>query len=307
MGVESVQETWDGRGGSINSTYQRTYTRTFDVVTSGPYVGSKAVRAAAGIPQLGTAYTNGLAPSDPDYEVDAGAFVAEITAECLGGEEGAGVAWKVTCSYQPWDPSTFGVNPIDWPLRVTFGGERTERVVDFDVTTGDPIRNSAGDRFGDPVTVDDHFTTLLITRNELVSTFDIELASEMSDTINNAEWNGIPAGHAKMGIISTSEEQYDSNAQVWYYKVTYPVSVSRTFWRKTLLDQGYNELDDPNAPEPKARPIMNDGQPISDPVALDGNGQRLPVNGTPVALEFDVFDEADWSVLNIDLSTRLGL
>lgn len=39
----------------------------------------------------------------------------------------------------------------------------------------------------------------------------------------------------------------------------------------------------------------------------DGAGRRLPPDGMPVVLTFDVFDLADWSGLNIDLSIRLEI
>lgn len=305
MGIESVTECYEGRGGSMNSTYERRYTRIFDVVTTGPQVGPLAVRAADGLPRIGDHYTNGVGVDDDGYpddlEEDPGAFVGEIEAECLGGAEGAGIAWRVIVQYQPWDPSAFGPDPTEWPLRVQFSGERTEKVLLFD-KTGAPIQNSAFDRFGDPVTIDDHITTMIVTRNEPVSGFDVLLASDFSDTINDATWNGIPAGHAKMGIITTSEEQYDSNQQIWYYKVTYPIQISRKFWRKELLDHGYNELH-----KGGRRPIMIEGQPAADPVPLDGSGTRLAPGGTPVTLNFDVYDETDWSGLNINLALRLGV
>lgn len=304
----TVEEIFDGRSSSLNRLWERRYSRAFDVETSDRYIGAKAVRSASGIPTIGAFYTNGLDEEDPLYEEDLGAFVNEITAEQIGGAEGAGIAWKVAVTYEPWDP--FDSDPTLQKIRVTFGGERTERVVDFD-RNGVPIRNSAGDRFGDPVTVDDHITTLVITRNELVSDFNISLASAYSDTINGGAWNGIAARWCKMGIISTSEEQYDSFAQRWYYKVTYPVQIGRKPWRKDLLDQGFNELRGGpyygGGDETKPTPIMNEGQPISDPVALDGFGQRLPVGGEPVTLTFDVFEETNWDGLNINLALRLGL
>jgi hypothetical protein len=300
MSILSVDEEYEGRGGSINRAFERRYTRVFDVTTSDPLVGPLAVRADVRLPQIGHSYTNGAGPYDPLLETDTGAFANEITAECVGGPEGAGIHWRVTVQYEPWDP--FDSDVLSQKVRVQFAGERTERVIDFD-KDGVPVRNSAGDRFGDPVTVDAHITTMVITRNELVSAFDIELASLYSDTINNATWNGIPAFRAKMGIITTSEEQYDSVSQRWYYTVTYPVQLSRTAWRKDLLDQGYNVLV---AGRPKA--ILDpDGQPVTDPRALDGSGGLLGIGDPPVPLTFDVFDEADWSGLNIDLSLRLGL
>jgi hypothetical protein len=302
MSIVSVTEQYGGRGTSLNNVYERIFTRVFEVETSDSLVGPLAVRLASGIPHIGTPYTNGLSIGHALYEFDNGAFVNEIRVDEI--TEGGGIAWKVTVQYGPWNPATFGSDPTLWPLRVTFGGERTERVCDFD-KTGAPIRNSAGDRFGDPVVVDDHISTLTITRNELVSSFDPDTAADFSDTVNNATWNGRAARYCKMGLITTSEEKFDSNAQVWYYTVTYPVSIGRKPWVKEIMDMGFNELD---AYGSSAKPIMHQGQPLSDPVPLDGSGRELTGGYvTPVTLTYYVFDEADWSVLGINLSVRLGL
>jgi hypothetical protein len=306
MSILSVDEQFGQRSCSVNELYQRTYTRSFIVVTSDPYVGPIAVKGASGIPTIGAHYQNGVAEADPRHEYDFGSFVQGIQVDET--PDGAQIEWKVTVQYGPWSPAVFGSNPVEWPLRVTFGGERTEKVIEFD-KTGAPIRNSAKDKFGDPVTIDDHITTLLVTRNELVSTFDIELASAFSDSINDATWNGIPARQAKMGIITTSEEKYDSNGFVWYYTVTYPVQVGRVPWKKNLLDQGYGALQQPAPLDPFVYMSIKgpDGQPLTDPRALDGTGKILSPSGSPVTLPFYVYDETDWSVLDIDLSVRLGL
>lgn len=308
MAIVEVEEDFSGRTGSQNSTYERRYTRYFDVTTSDPIVGPLAILLHDDIPKIGDYYENGADdPYDDLYEYDLGAFVNERTVDAISGPEGAGIYWRVTVQYGPNQP--FDSDPTLHKIRVQFGGERTERVVDFD-RNGIPIRNSAGDRFGDPVTVDSHITTLLITRNERVSTFNPALAHMFGDTINQYTWNGFAPGYCKMGIISTGEEQFDSNSQTWYYKVTYPVQIGRKPWLKELLDQGFNELAGGpyyGGGDVKTVPIMNEGQPVSDPVTLDGNGHRLPPGDPPVTLTFDVEDVADWSGLNINMSLRLGL
>jgi hypothetical protein len=302
--ILAVGEKNEGpRSSSIDQLYRRSYTRTFFVETSSPTVGSAAVRTASGIPQPGTYYTNGLNPSATEYEYDQGSFVQSVEASMDSGT--GGLQWTVTVTYGPYDTASFGADPTLWPLRVSFGGESTERVIYFD-RNGDAILNSAYDRFGDPITVPDHLRTMTITRNELVRTYNPELASTYSDTVNDATWNGFAAGRCLMGIISTGEPQFDSTNRVYYYTVTYPVRIERPgrTWVKELLDQGFNVLD--SSSPPKQIPYTNGGQPASDPVALDGSGGKLPTNGTPVSLTFDVYDEADWSGLNINLSTRLG-
>lgn len=174
MGIISVYEKLDGtRSTSINNTFTRTYTRTFIVETTGPEVGPLAVRTAGGIPQVGTTYDNGLINTDPDYEVDFGAFVQSIEAQMDGAS--GGIQWNVTVQYGAYDAQTFGNDPTAWPLKVAHGGERTERVIYFD-KNGDRVANSAGDPFDPPITVDDHRVTLSVTRNELVSAFDPVLA-----------------------------------------------------------------------------------------------------------------------------------
>lgn len=51
---------------------------------------------------------------------------------------------------------------------------------------------------------------------------------------------------------------------------------------------------------------MTNGQQVSDPVPLDGTGHRLPEGDPPITVEVDVYEELDFSVLNIDLSNRIG-
>lgn len=305
MSITSVSELYESRHAAINRMFERTYTRVFEVITSSPLIGGYVVRTASGIPQIGNFYHNLDDPYDSLYEYDHGAYCDEVNAECIGGGEGAGIVWKVTCTYSNYIP--LDVDPTLWKIKVTYGGERTERVVDFD-RNGNPIMNSAGDRFGEPVTVDDHITTMTIVRNELVSTFDPALASRFSDTINDRPWNGFGKGYCKMGIIATGDPAFDSVSQRYYYTVTYPISIGRKPWRKDLLDQGFNVLTGTYGGE-KPVPYMINGQPVSDPIPLDGAGHWLGLGAydTAIVLTYEVFDEVDWTGLNIDLSQRLGM
>jgi len=308
MAIISVEEVFDGRSSTKNRMYERTYSRKWEIVTDSVYIGAKKVRDACPA-QIGNFYHNGLATGDADYEEDKGSFCNDMRADCLGGAEGGGIAWYVTCGYAPYDATQFGSDPTLWKLRVRFGGERIDRVVYFD-NNGAPIRNSATDRFEDAVTIDDSITTMTITRNILVSVFDLTLAQRLTNTINLNDWNGFTAKHCKMGIIETGDEQYDSNNQVYYYSVTFPVQLSRKPWRKDLLDQGYNQLDVAYTVggTMKPQPILDSkGQPLSSPSALDGFGRKLEIGGDPVTLSFETYDEADWDELGLDLSLRLGV
>ncbi len=301
MPVTSVTEVFGERNGGINSNSEASYTRVFDVDTDSNYVGPKAVRTHASIPQLGDYYTNGITdPYDPDYEEDLGAFVNEVSAD---EKDNVGIAWKVVVKYGPGNTLELGGDPTLWKIRVRFGGERIDRVVLFDLD-GNPIMNSAGDKFADPLTVDDGWSTMLITRNEYVSSFSLSLASTYSNSINNGTWNGFAARTCKLGIIETSDEQWDASTGQWYYTVTYPVKINPDTWVKRLLDQGFNELDDAGS----TKPIMYQGQQVSEARPLDGAGHALDgTDGydTPTWLDFRVEKEVDWTGLNINLALRL--
>lgn len=297
MAVTSVEIQPGSRTCSIDRNYAKRYARAYVVETDDPTTGVIAVRTAAGLPSLGSAFV------DTDGTVDYGAYCegAEVTEE---GVENGGYQWLVRVTWGPLDTSLFGPDPLLWPLRVSFGGDQYERVVWFD-RNGDPIRNSATDPFGEPIVVDDSRPTFVVTRNELVATFDQTLASLMSDAINDAAWNGFAAGTVKCGIIVSGDEQYDPTNNVWYYSVKYPFAVKRDGWVKEILDSGFAELDGSSPPKPK--PILNNGNPITEPAPLDGSGHRLATTGTPVTLTFDVYDTADYSIFNMDLNVRLGL
>lgn len=284
------------RSGKLDALRQRSYTRVFDVTTSDPTAGAKAVMAATGIPQIGTTYST----SGAGAEADAGAFVVGLEAR-ESSDDGKG--WDVTVQYGPYNASLFSVNPTSWPSKVTWSAHKYERALFFD-KSNNAILNSAGDPFGEPVTVDDSRTVMTVVRNELASTFSMTLAESYRDTINTGIWNGYAAKTVKCSSITTGELQYDSNAQVWYYTVTYIFEINRDTWVKKVLDHGYAELDSTTS---KRKAIKGaDGKEVSEPVPLDGSGHQLATGGTPVTLSFDVYSDVDFSVFNIDLSARLG-
>ena len=301
MGVVSVAEKMEGaRSSTFSGLWQRTYVRTFLVETNGPTVGALAVRTADGIPRPNSTYNNGLSTGDPDYEEDRGAFANVIEAVNDSDVNNAGIEWTVTVTYGPRE--LFDANPSLWPIKVSFGGERTEKAIAKDIVDI-PIANSAGDPFNPPITIDDSRSTMTVTRNELVSAFDLTLAEMYRDKINNAPWNGFDVNVVKCGTISTTEPQYDPTAQVYYYTVTYAFTINRKGWILDILDAGCNELDAYSNP----KPIMHQGQPVSDPVPLDGAGHENPPGAEPNYILIEAYEQVDFEGLNIDLSKRLGL
>lgn len=309
VSVESLPEGWEG---THNSLWQRTYKRQFRVETDSRTDGPVTIRLATDggsppaplVPRVGGSYFV------TSTEKDLGAFVTNVTTAFEDFNELGGLAWIVTLDYGPYDASSFGPDPTAWPMLVSFGSARYERVVTVD-QAGAPILNSAGDPFDEPVTVDDSRSVITVERNELVKYvagtggggsvgFDPTLAERYRDKVNASPWNGFAAKTVKCSGITTGNQQYDSNAQVWYYTVSYVFEINRDTWVKHLLDQGFNVLV-----SGKPTPVMSKGQRVEEPVLLDGSGNQL-TTGSPVFRSFDAYPSDDFSVFNIDLSAALG-
>jgi hypothetical protein len=314
MGVIECKEILEDRTGGWNRLWQRTYKRSFRVECSSRYDGPYQIRLSGVVPGIGTRYF--VSPT----EFDDGSFVESHEYKCEhAGPNPEGSTWVVGVSYSPYDSSTFGSDPTLWPIRVSYGSKDYEKLVEVD-QDGNAIRNSAGDRFETPVTVDDGRDLITVTRNEPVSTFDPSLPRLYRNTVNKSPWNGFETHAVKCNSVVTSDPQYDSNNRVWYYTVTYVFEAmyldpdqSPQGWAKYILDQGYMQIDvdddgfgytDPTFTKTKI--LTEKGEPITDPALLDGNGQRLGTGDDPVFLNFNVYRESEFNDLNLDLSRALG-
>ncbi len=307
MAVVKVQRIAK-KGGNWNRLWQRKYNLTYRVTCNNREDGPVVIRSAMvpsssppvpWLPRIGQIYEVNSTERDP------GSFLNEVSYDCLhAGANPELAVWDLSCTYEPYDATRFGADPIAWPIKIQFGGTRFERVVWVDAVTGEPVVNSAGDRFDPPLMADDTRSQITVVRNELISTFDWTLAENFRDTVNDAIWNGYPAKTVKIGSITTSDPQYDSNGQRFYFAVTYPFEVNRDTWVDHPVDMGYATLD---ASSPRKRvPIFYGGQAPNEPQKLDGDGNLLAVGATPVFLSVDKYPPVDFSVFNIDFAAALG-
>lgn len=292
MAIISVNEDVMKRRARVQVVQGRTYTRVWEVEVDradGPLVASNH----ASIPTLRDSY------SISGIESDANAYVQTIEAEPIV-DQGASIVYAVTVNYGPLDPGEMA-EALDRKIRIQFSFNKFERIVWID-EDGNPIRNSAGDPFGDPVTRDDSRPIIVVTRNEDVNDFDVTLAGQYQDVVNDDTWNTFPARTVKCTEIRTSEERKDPSTNLYYYEVTYVFEVKWDTWTRKILDQGFAYLDGG-----VRKPFLDaDQQPISDPRLLDGLGAELPDGDPPVELDFRTYPDADFAVFNIDFSQALG-
>jgi hypothetical protein len=281
----TITEDFRGRNAGVSEDFQSTYTRVFKVDTDDCHVGPKAVKAALTL-AIGQPYRIGTSGTDAWFEEDLGAVLKSVDLTCDSPD---GRQWTVTAQYGPWTTKPREESPLDEPEEVEIGGEQYERICDADVA-GAAVTNSAGDYFDPPVTRDDSRPSLVIVRNEAYDAPD--LSADYSDTVNDATFFGQAAGNVKCGVITRRRQWHQAVPGGFYWKTTYPFSLNRDGWNKSILDQGLRRLEGTPA---QRKQIAVDGQLATSPVLLDGSGGVLAPGGTPVFRSYQVYPSRDFS------------
>ena len=88
-------------------------------------------------------------------EKDTGSFAESVEPQLVSaGSNPDHSHWLVSVKYGPYDANQFPSDPTLWPIKLAWGSQKYERAEAKD-KDGNPVKNSAGDPFGDPLTVDD--------------------------------------------------------------------------------------------------------------------------------------------------------
>ena len=160
---------------------------------------------------------------------------------------------------------------------------------------GDPIDNSAGDPYQNPLLVDDAHLEVTIVRNE--KSFDPDRALSFIGSVNdnNVDVAGklSTARQAKL-IQYTGSNQKENEIDFW--SVTYKIRFKEDTWDTVILDQGFNK----NVGGIKTK-ILDDNQAkITVPRKLDGAGDEL-ADGQPAEFNtFEILKETDFSLLGLE-------
>lgn len=298
MSVTFVRVLKRGRSGTRElGGGKRTYTQVFLVGTDSPLDGSQIARTAIDpkggpvIPQPGTFYVAG-------NEFDLGCFIKSVEAHEVGE---TGMLWEVsvTADSEMPDPPRDQENPLDRPPEVSWSFAQFQRVAEKDMA-GNAILNSAGQPFDPPIQVDDSRPVCDIERNE--DTFDPNIVFAYKDAINSdaLDIGGLTVlpGQAKMSNIG-ARRQFE-NSQ-YYWKVNYQIQVKADGWALSILDQGWYKTGNNGKPTPC---LDDQGNEVTSPVLLDGNGGQLTLPpapagqpGGPFFKTFDVYPELPFAAL----------
>lgn len=280
MGVEWVREMFNGRTGDSDPRVEK-YVRVFLVKSDDIEEDTRTILADEDIPEEFDEYES------PDGTPTDALLCRTRRCRYIDGSYGL---WEVVCEYD----TTLNAD-LDGPLlarplevRSKVGRQTVVATVDFD---GNAIRNSAGEPFDPAVEVDEVYLILSMTRFE--ATFNADRFEDFVDTTNQLDWNGYAAGTCLMRDYS--QEVHFENGEE-YYRTYYEVWVKESGWKRLVLDKGYRTKV--SLVEKVARDEKS-GEAYTSPVLLNGMGGKLPVDGTPVFLEFTLFPAADWTDLNL--------
>jgi hypothetical protein len=272
------------RTSTLETNWVRTYTRFWQAETSSQSIGPRAVREACPV-ALGQSYAT-------DTESDTGSFCQRISVS-EDTSSGDGRRWIVTAEYGPFNVLEQAPEaPLDRRAILTFSSTpyQIPALRDQD---DNPVVNSAGDPFDPPVMIDRNRLFMRIIKNQ--ATYNPVLANDCHNTINNAEWFGMPA-KTWMCLSIAPEPQQDPNG-LRYWAVTYDFALNRDEWTVDVLDQGMNEI---NASNNKVKVLDKNGSPVSSPWPLNADGTKKVVGDTAEFIVFSMYQEIDFSIFDLE-------
>ncbi len=275
MTVVSVTENVESRSceekvvlppGRIDRTYQRTYL----VLTNNDLDEASTIKNAASLPVMGVV-----------YPADSGAILVSKKADKVGNSP---YSWKVTCDWQShfdFDPATLTENPLLRPATWSITWAGAERAVQRDLDDLS-IVNSAKTPFVPPLSIPYGIPTIEITWNSATLTWlDLQ---DNQDCCNSDVWNGLAATSVLIKGIAYNRK-FENTYLYWEKKATLQVRSLAIFpggWEtEYVLDQGFYE--NPFGVRKLIR--GSTGEPLPEPSMLK-DGLVKPNADDPVYLPF---------------------
>lgn len=317
MAIDLFEELWQERKGTLDKSYQNTFSRSFivhtDTLEQTDISIYDAIYAHANCPQIGD-----LFPGDDDSYAQS----VNITPEQDDPQ-----TWKVTVEYSS-NPDAASSSPSGSTpppaVETQQAGQKpadreaepTLRPPDFKVNfVSFPyivpnINNSAGDPFVPPITVEKFRPVFSIGCN--VSTIDsYDLATYIgkvnSSTVTFATGTGCTLRIlAKTGKIKNINTELLLEGSFQYWRLTYEIEINTSLdpvdgetvigWDMHLLDMGYRIRKD----DGERAPIFEGGVKITQPVRLNGAGKKTAAgaaNSYVVFASADVYGTIDFATL----------
>lgn len=172
--------------------------------------------------------------------------------------------------------------------------------IDKDIN-GDPIENSSGEPPDPPIIEEFHDLVWRVVR--FSDNWNARDAANIKGAVNDGVWQGWPAGTAKVTLLDADQLLIGNTI---YYQETIEIhfryienNPQASGWKRRILDQGFRTR---STTTPGEYNIIKDedGNPLSQPIKLDGNGQKLAEGAAAVYKEWNTKQQYPFSNLNLD-------
>lgn len=279
MAVTLCTELFENRQGQWSKD-ENTYTRVWYVETNSKLDGPATACAAIGL-SYGDVYNNGT-------EHDHYSFCKSIQATPYGDD---GHSWHVTAQYGTLSEQQQQDNPLNEPTQYTRSFVNTQEKVWVDVY-GNPIRNTAGDVFGNQLERDVSCSVLTISRNLWYDAGSIFMY--YVNSVNATPFQGMPPRTWRCMNASVSSA-YNKNIGT-YYRTTVEFLFNPYRHGVWIESRGLRAID------PRTGLLaaieLSPGIYAQDPLPLDWNGQVIiPRSGTPLAWQyFEVYPPLPYTI-----------
>ncbi len=291
MAVLSVTEDFRGWGSECHSesdgtkigSAPRYFDVTFDsgdVGASRPFIArsENAVDPTTGVrvPQLGDSH-----PWDTwTYVIRLRTAVADESP----------FVFRVTVEYREIR------NPLDEPPIIEWLSASTMEPIDTDID-GNPILTSSDEPFDPPPT--EEFYDLILRASYNVATFDPVGAADYKGAVNIDWFRGFAPGLAKVKEYTSRQIRVITGN--FYVAVAAEIHFRSTGWKRKFLDQGYRTKGDVVDDVQTYTQITDtEGNMVTEPVLLDGNGQKLADGDPAVRKEY-------WTKKQLSFNNEFGM
>jgi len=250
-----VKEIWDGRGGEGDLKGGRRYTRVFRVETNSNF--DTAVEATfTGTPKIGDRFPEDNQAFCQNVRADQEAFSPRI--------------WIVTASYST--EQELAANPLVDPTEFTWDTEQFQKPVVIDLD-GKAIVNSAGHFYDPPFERDDSRLSVTMTRNVLsIPPWFLSIEDALNSEPVTIDGLNVPIKRAKIQKVTAGKQEFRN--LTGFRRISATIHIQRLTWQLEAQDVGLMEIH-PTVDTKRIAILDDDGNPVSIPVPLDGNGKRL--------------------------------
>jgi hypothetical protein len=211
-------------------------------------------------------------------------------------------------------------NPLDQTPEESWTFNDVDEPIDKD-KDNKPILTSSREPYDPPITEDYSDGVYCLVKN--LASVNPLFMNDYKNSVNSDVWRGFPPRTCKLKVFNADKIK---SAGFEYYRITYEVHIrydaenpQATGWIRRIKDQGYRTIkrvvlstDSSGNPVYGSEPDLTsegkyqyivakdtEGNLLSQPIELDGTGQELAADATPVFLEYNTKKERPFSNLGI--------